>query len=793
MTNSMGRCKVLRRNHLGRRLGAAVGVLLFLLGLACAVGPARPAAAGASAAPNKPEDGKAGAPDAPKKQYALLVGCTKYQNVPDRCPELWGPANDVPQFAALLHKQFEFPNENIKQLVGWDDAGTRASKENIAAGFKDLIDKADADTQIVVLFSGHGTTAPIIHPTKEQLGKANELLFLPLDVKPWENDQIPNAVTEDELRDWLNQLRDKKASVLVVFDCCHAGSMARGTGEVRLRAVKPQDLGIPNTVIEAATERAKNEIRKAPPPPTGERSRGLELLPAGLNLSSSPPGGKGSVTAIYACQPFETAPEMRIPPEKPDTPENYFGLLSYTVTEVLTRRQGESPLTYRELQRLMVAKYQEKQGSRGPTPFIDGDLDREVLGRKVWPGRSALVLKRKEDKLFVNAGALMGLTPESILAVHPPDPRDAKTVLGYVQVTKDVEPAEAGVRPCEYPAGKPAVTADKLPADAVCQVVERSVGDFRVKVAVAKPRPVGKDDKEAEARNKRLANVSAAVAGLRQEVKGLIQVVDSEADAGWVLDVEGDQVLLKQGIGVTLSDEAKRKAMQEAAKERERNGQPEPPNVFGGYGADDVKALTRALEVDLQKIFAWENLWRVADSQPKSTAASPGTGLEGDLLRRTNDDKPGDKVLSGAVVQPGDKTLISLVNNTTDNQWIFLVFLNSDFSIDVVPRAVKVGKPLEVKTKIAGTTFGREGVVVLAFPQQQYAEAPDLDFLKQEPLHQASRSIDEKKRDVDRGPDTPFGALMKAAVFGTGKRSTVVDEPSNPTVLSWSWTTVPKP
>ena len=119
---------------------------------------------------------------------------------------------------------------------------------------------------------------------------------------------------------------------------------------------------------------------------------------------------------------------------------------------------------------------------------------------------------------------------------------------------------------------------------------------------MAKPK---QDGKEEEARNKRLANVSAALDGMPKEVKDLIQVVDSEADAAWVLDVEGegegDRVVLQQGAGAALSDEAKRQAMQEAARERASLGQPEPPRVFGGYGADDVPALTRSWRATCRK------------------------------------------------------------------------------------------------------------------------------------------------------------------------------------------------
>ena len=84
-------------------------------------------------------------------------------------------------------------------------------------------------------------------------------------MRDWNNDSITNAIYDDDLSGYLEQLRAKGASVLIVFDCCHAGSMSRGVGDERVRSVKPQDLGVPDDAIEKAVRRAKEEFAKDSP------------------------------------------------------------------------------------------------------------------------------------------------------------------------------------------------------------------------------------------------------------------------------------------------------------------------------------------------------------------------------------------------------------------------------------------------------------------------------------------------------------------------------------------------
>lgn len=715
------------------------------------------------------------------KKYALLIGCTTYQNN-DRLTELWGPANDVPKMADLLHEQFAFPKADIKQLVGWpDDPKKRASYANIVAAFKELIEKAKPDDQIVILLSGHGTRIPIAQPQKEQNWKANHLAFLPLDVKAWQDNRLENAVLDDQLSDWLKQLRDKKARVLVLFDCCHAGSMTRG-GQERQRTVKPQDLGIPDEAIKTAVQRAQEGFKKEPG--SAERTRGgPALLPGGLNL---PPGekDKGSVTAVYACQPYEEAPELPRPGDAAQVKENYFGLLSATLISIL-KNQGQT-LTYRELGQALASAYRDERGGRGPTPFLEGDLDRQVLGQERWPGRSAVVLEKADGKLRVTAGALMGLTQGSILAVHPPaGTGKPDAVLGYLRVTQ-VFPGLADVSPCDH--GKTAaVTPDKLPDRSVCRLVERQLIEG-LKLAVAKPteEEKKKEPEKAAARLKELAPALAALEALAQDedFKDLIRLT-AEENAEWLLGVEEGKVVLWQNTGARLDAAAEK----ERDQEMQRLGQPVPRRLFGGYPNADAQAVKEGLQGDLQKIFTWRNVWRIA-------AAANRGGPAGDQkvklqIHRLENEMPAGQLLSGSAVPSGQRTQLEVHNEGLQAVWLTLLLLDNDFGIKVVTTTLEAGKTLRNKATLRSKTFGPEGVVVLAVPLQGNSE-PQYRFLEQAPLRTVvGKTRGERFKAADLAPKTPFGTLAKSALLGKGTRSFDMDVDTSPVVLSWSWTVLP--
>ena len=204
----------------------------------------------------------ASAADAPQR-YALLVGCTHYDN--RAIPALDGPLNDVAMWAKLLTepKGFAFPPANVTRLAGWpEDVKARPTYANIVAAFEALLAKAGPGVQVFILLSGHGTQIPIPESQTDPLDPKNpepdgmDEVFLPSDVKSWGggDKRVENAIIDDQIGLWLDQLRDKGASVWIVFDCCHAGSMTRDAEE-RTRTVDPEKALGSSPAIEHASRR----------------------------------------------------------------------------------------------------------------------------------------------------------------------------------------------------------------------------------------------------------------------------------------------------------------------------------------------------------------------------------------------------------------------------------------------------------------------------------------------------------------------------------------------------------
>jgi hypothetical protein len=708
------------------------------------------------------------------KKYALLIGCTEYESLPENL-WLWGPGNDIPLMAKLLTEEFGFDPANVKQLVGWPkDPKARPTYANIAAGMEGLINKADADTQIVIQFSGHGTQFPIPKSQTDPNDPRNpepdgfDEVFLPADVKPWTEDSHENALIDDQIGQWLDRLRDKGANVWIVFDCCHSGSMTRDPSAVeRQRVVKPQQLG----VTDAAIAEARAKAEKA-----AEGTRGTTQETSALDLK--PSSGKGSLVAFYATQSFEEAPELPRPEGASPEQKNYYGMLTYTLAEAL--RQRQSPLSYRDLEQIIASRYRAERKSRPPTPFAEGDLDRELLGMAVWPRRD-LLLQRDGDKLQIAAGELRGLTRDSVLEVHPPagDARKEAEVVGYVKVTR-LTPFAADVQPCAYVHDQKemaAVGPDALPDRGRCRIAEQALGDMRVKLAVA-------PDQEA-------GNLKAALGLLDKRVAALVDTTPTEGKADWVLrtaEVEKTRkAVLWQGEGRKLLDPKQEK---EDAETSRVAGQPVPRVAFGGYPADDPKQLANDLDRDLPKIYKWQNVWRIAGTVGDGAAGADDYGLKMDIVKLQGDKEAGP--LRDTVVVPGQRIEIRLRNEGNEDLFVTLLYLDANFGIQTVfSDAIGKKEKATEKGTITKNAVGTEGLVVFAVPLSASGKMkPSFGFLEQEPLGR----VETKKNGPGEAPKTPFGQLLAAAAFGgSTARGFERDVPTNPAILARSWVTRPAP
>ncbi|MCH8544436.1 MAG: caspase family protein [Alcanivorax sp.] len=336
------------------------------------------------------------ASDAPARQHALLVGVSEY---PDLHPDLAldGPRKDIPRLRSLLLQQ-GFDAGRIRVLAdGVDGAQGLPTLAAITDAMEQLIDTAASGDLVFLHFAGHGSQSPTDDLEKEPDG-LNEL-FLPRDVSNWnfEQKEIPNALYDHQVGEWLDALRGKGANVWVVFDSCHAGTMTRSVSDadVRMRQVTPEALGIPVT-------RSRGAAARDPAAAT----------PSFMMTDTVSGDGTGDLIAFFASQSHETTPEMRLPLGDPDAEFN--GLFTYTLAGLLAQNPN---ISYRQLAQMIMVEYNSLPW-RSSTPLVVGtNMDRRVFHREGdLPTR--YTVRRDGNQLIMDAGQLNGFEPEAVVALY---------------------------------------------------------------------------------------------------------------------------------------------------------------------------------------------------------------------------------------------------------------------------------------------------------------------------------------------------------------------------------------
>jgi hypothetical protein len=151
--------------------------------------------------------------------YALLIGITDYPGI----RSLQGPLNDVALIDSILQKHWKFNQTNIIKLTN-----EQASKRNILAAIKSLVEYGEQDDQILIYFSGHGTSAadvtlPVNLPTKTGA-------LIPHDIADIhdEKDLLERLlIGKRDIRPLLRQFDEAGMLVLMVIDACYSGNVIR--------------------------------------------------------------------------------------------------------------------------------------------------------------------------------------------------------------------------------------------------------------------------------------------------------------------------------------------------------------------------------------------------------------------------------------------------------------------------------------------------------------------------------------------------------------------------------------
>jgi hypothetical protein len=657
---------------------------------------------------------------------ALLVGVTTYDHLPPAL-HLKGPANDVRLVRRLLQERYRFPAAGIVSLT--EDEGSpaqRPTRANIEREFRRLADRAREGDQVVILLSGHGSRQPEADPPSSEHPEPDGLdeIFLPADVKAWNNSsgRVPNAVVDDEFGAWLRAITAKKAYVWVIFDCCHSGTMTRGTEVVR--EVPPEVL-VPREELDRAHERASRRR---------ETTRGG---PAAQPAPFVPRQPSDYLVATYACRSHESTPEGLLPPGSPDSKSH--GLLTYCLVDILIKSaESRAALTYRELVRRLQALYAGRlQGA--PTPLVEGrGQDRIVLGTEQ-PTRSRLMLTRDRDGYKVDAGDLYGLTPGSILAVDSPGGTEGEPKLqGHVKV-RATRPFDSTVEPCAYEGFE--LVRNLIPLSA-CRPVFIDYGLRRFKVAIQAP------DGQTTPRER----LRAAVQPLTDAKGGLAELVKDPHQADWLVRLVQGEVELVEASG-------------------NRPAFPLPP--------PDNPALADALRRDLEKAYRARNLVALASRfEGERYRGSPAVDVEVEVLRQKDLSAPGEALAApdgGWVFRPGDFISFRIHNKSPSIRVdVTLLIVGSDFQIHpFYPRLDEVGTSLNPGETLttppppgeidAEPPFGPECLVVIAVP----ATNPPVDFTA---LAQGGLSL-SRATDPSQSLRSPLGELLESAMFRTGSRS----------------------
>jgi hypothetical protein len=778
----------MRPSQLGRLLPASLLAVCVLSGCAhqapppldpSVVKPIEVVDAAPAAAQEKQRDANAETAGPEAKRYALLVGCTTYVHLPPRV-HLKGPANDVKLLSDRLQKLYKFPARNIlilSEAEGARDPQQLPSRENIERAFKRLAEKADIGVQIVVLLSGHGEQQLEPNPPPDlRYAEPDGLdeVFLPRDAKLPEKrgDPFPNAIVDDEIRVWTGNIVKKGASLWLIADCCHSGTILRGDPNIVPRCLPPEMSVPPKVRAKAKADAAKRGVQVR---------GGAPHSPFRLEPEDEETGKR--LVAVAAAQSSEKTFEMPFPGDGPNDP--WQGLLTWTVCEVLS--QAKTPPTYRELVQRVRLEY-DRMGGNLPTPVVDGkDLDREVLGEKEFPGRSRFVLAGNGDVGWkVTGGKLHGFNSGTIFEVYP---INQKNSAGHVRITTS-RLLDADVAPCTAE-GKDATLELKPGWPCVPRVL--NYGNLRLKVAadvVEEHRTLPTTEEEARTLREKHKNVRAQlVQDLRKlaaEKNAPLEVVEGTVRPDWIVraDARGSvQMLPAQGVELPDAD-----------------GKAETPSksqlLLGPYAPDvRVKKLRDAL----RGIARAKNLIGLAD--PKDQIRTGNTVKLGvEILRcRDADPESGEPIRfqkEALVLKSGDLIAFRVKNlGKAKNIFVTLLFVDGGYGIrPLYPReddaadALAPGKSVVTGVlKVTAKTTGRERLLAIGI---QSRTPVDFTCLAQPSLREARATV-----GGSRGPeslDTPLGQLMLNASYAEGGRRDLVDAfIDNHAIDVISWEVVP--
>lgn len=248
-----------------------------------------------------------------QKLFALLVGINEY-HAQSRVSSLRGCVNDVDGMENVLKHKYKSLCPSICKLTN-----EQATWQNIVGTFRShLRDNATPNTTVLFYFSGHGSRQSTDEaffkylPAADYTHLKDETLVCYDSRVVVNNRMIGRDLADKELAVLIDEVSSKGAQVVVIFDCCHAGSATR---KIKEREAYP----IKNDIL---VREVKNRVTAA-----GEVRHYLNGHYQKNQLTQVP---EGKHVLLAACQKNQTAKECTIKGKKR-------GVFSYHLQEVLNQ------------------------------------------------------------------------------------------------------------------------------------------------------------------------------------------------------------------------------------------------------------------------------------------------------------------------------------------------------------------------------------------------------------------------------------------------------------------------
>lgn len=338
------------------------------------------------------------------QRRALLIGIDRYRQ--PHVPNLQGCVNDVMAMRRLLIERFEFPPSHVYTLLN-----EQATRARILAAFERLIAETQPGDHVFVQYSGHGSQY-LERGEGDEIEGQDETI-VPHDSRDPEGQVFD--ITDDELYTIVERLLDRTPNVVLLFDCCHSGSITRGLGMVR--AIPP-------------------DIR--PRPATMPRTR---AVPGPRGPSGWLPLRRDYVL-ISGCRAEELSNEHVV--RLPDGREARFGALTYHLVQALLR--APSTATWADVMDEVAPQVTALYPTQHPQ--LEGDTQRIIFGgtrRAVDPGFRVTAVEGQ--KATFNGGLAHGISKGMLVAFYSPKTRrfaDAEALASGV--VEQVDPLQAVAR-----------------------------------------------------------------------------------------------------------------------------------------------------------------------------------------------------------------------------------------------------------------------------------------------------------------------------------------------------------